>query len=211
MSEHIDSSRLSEDLRYRFEYISKFINFTNDDITALNTLAPIILPIIPVIVDAVYRKLFQFDITKNYFVLRNDGFDGPLKQNENLTLDSAQMTYRRDMLSGHLKRLFLQREWTDDFLQYLSRVGQMHTNKFGSLSINVDYIHINATLGYIETLIIDAVWVADNLDNKIKKDIVLALNKVFRIQNDLFLLHYFELSKETISSTHHKKHKCTCS
>jgi hypothetical protein len=39
MTEHIDGSRLNEDLRYRFEYISKFLNFTNDDITALNTLA----------------------------------------------------------------------------------------------------------------------------------------------------------------------------
>ena len=67
MTEHIDNNRLNEDLRYRFEYISKFINFTNDDILLLNTLAPIALPLVPVVVDAVYRKLFQFDVTKNFF------------------------------------------------------------------------------------------------------------------------------------------------
>lgn len=212
MTEHIDGSRLNQDLRYRFEYLCKFLNFTHDDILSLNTLSTIAIPLIPVIVDAVYRKLFQFDITKNFFVLRNDGFDGRIKSDETLTLDSAQMTYRRDMLSGYLKRLLLQREWTDDFLQYLSKIGRMHTNHMGSSSINVDYIHINATLSYIETLIIDAVWIADNVDNKTKKDILLALNKVFRIQSDLFLLHYLDTTKEINSSTsNHKKHHCACS
>lgn len=214
MTEHIDGNRLNQDLRYRFDYISKFISFTNDDIKSLNTLATIALPLIPVIVDAVYRKLFQFDITKGYFVLRNDGFDGRLKNDDGLTLESAQMTYRRDMLSGYLKRLLLQREWTDDFLQYISRVGRMHTNKADSASIDVDYIHINATMGYIEALIIESVWTTDTLDNKTKKDILLAVNKVFRIQSDLFLLHYLEPSKATnksTSSTHNKTHKCACS
>ncbi|UJR24011.1 hypothetical protein I4U23_026976 [Adineta vaga] len=212
MTEHIDNNRLNEDLRYRFEYLSKFINFTSQDIISLNTLATIILPRVPVIVDAVYRKLFQFDVTKNFFVLRNDGFDGKLKTEEYLTLDSAQMTYRKDMLSGYLKRLLLQHEWTDDFLQYLSRIGRMHTNKTGASSINVDYIHINATLTYIETLMIEAIWNVENLDNKTKKDMLLALNRVFRLQNDFFLLHYLEPSKETETSKHHKPtDKCTCS
>ncbi len=53
------------------------------------------------------------------------------------------------------KRLLLLYEWTDDFLQYLSVVGRMHTNKVGSASINVDDIHINAAPSYIKTLIID--------------------------------------------------------
>jgi hypothetical protein len=155
MTEHIDGIRLSEDLRYRFDYLSKFLNFTSDDISALNNLATIILPLIPVIVDTVYRKLFQFDITKDFFILRNDGFGGRLQTDQSLSLDSAQMTYRRDMLSGYLKRLFLQQEWTDEFIQYLSQIARMHTDKQGSAFINVDYIHMNATLSYIEHLIIE--------------------------------------------------------
>jgi len=211
MTEHIDGNRLNQDLRYRFEYISKFLNFTHDDIAALNTLAKIVVPIIPVLVDSVYRKLFQYDITKNFFVLRNDGFDGQVNEDETFTLDSTQMIYRRDMLSGYLKRLLLQREWTDDFLHYLSKIGRMHTDKAGSRSINVDYIHINATLSYIETLIMDIVWDTDHFQDKTKKDILLALNKVFRIQSDLFVLHYLDSSKETLSLTSHKTNQCTCS
>ncbi|CAF3061021.1 unnamed protein product [Rotaria socialis] len=211
MTEHIDGKRLHEDLRYRFEYIAKFINFTSDDVKALNAFATTALPLVPVIVDAVYRKLFQFDITKEFFVLRNDGFDGRLKKDEVLTLDSAQMAYRRDMLSDYLKRLLLQHEWADDFLQYLSRIGRLHGSKTGQGSINVDYIHMNATLCYVETLLIDSVWHTENLDNKAKKEILIAINKAFRIQNDLLLLHYLESSKESDASTRHTAKKCVCS
>ncbi|CAF4788434.1 unnamed protein product, partial [Rotaria sp. Silwood2] len=158
MAEHIDNDRLHEDIHYRFDYFSKFINFTPEDISALNMFATSAVSVIPVIVDSVYRKLFQYDITKSYFILHNDVYDGPSRKTENLSLDSAQMVYRRDMLSSYLKRLLLQREWTNEFLAYLSRVGRMHTNKVGSTSINVDFTHINATLTYIENLLIEAVW-----------------------------------------------------
>ncbi len=64
MAEHIDKTRLNTDLRYRFEYLSKFLNFTSNDITLLSTFAPIVFPLIPVIPDNVYRNIFSFDITK---------------------------------------------------------------------------------------------------------------------------------------------------
>ena len=208
MTEHIDGERLNEDLRYRFEYLTKFVNFTDADINALNTSSTIIVPVIPVIVDSVYRKFFQYDLTKNFFVLRNDGFDGQLANSDMLTLDSAQMNYRRDMLSGYLKRVFLQRQWTDDFLQYLSRVGRLHTNKSGSTAINVDFIHINATFTYIENLIMDVIWNAEHLEKKTKKEILVALAKMFRILSDFFLFHYLQPS---IKSTDEKPEKCICS
>jgi len=191
MAEHIYSKRLSLDLRYRFEYLSKFLNFTSDDIAMLNTFAPIIFPLIPVISDTVYRKLFSFDITKQYFIIRNDGFEGFQSQKQNgVTLDSVQMELRRDMLSMYLKRVLTQREWNDTFLQYLSQVGKIHTNQAGSSSINVDYMHINALLGYLEHLLIDTICNTDTLDEKTKRGMLMAINKVFWIQNDFFTMHY---------------------
>ena len=124
------------------------------------------------------------------------------------------MTYRQDMLSGYLKRLLLQKQWTDDFLLYLSLIGKIHTNNNDSQLINVDYIHINATLSFIETHLIDIVCVTDSLDNKTKKDILMALNKVFRIQNDLFILHYLQplrKKRSSASSHQHETDKCVCS
>ena len=216
MCEHIDDDRLQLDLRYRFDYICKFLNFTSDDIEMINECSGQILPTIPVIVDRVYRKLFQYDITKNFFVLRNDGFDGHGKDCQNLTLDSVQMTYRRDMLSGYLKRLFLQHQWTDEFLQYLSRIGRLHTNKAGEQSINVDFLHIHLTLSHIEHLMIDFIWSNENLEQKKKKDLLVAINKIFRIQSDLFLLHYLQPNETTLKSqqqnkSSHKHEKCLCS
>jgi hypothetical protein len=179
----------------------------------LNTFAPILFPRIPVIVDTVYRKLFSFDITKHYFLINKEGFEGflPIKHGS-LTLESAQMTFRKDMLSMYLKRVLTQSEWNDTFLQYLSQIGKIHTNQAGSSSINVDYIHINALLGYLEHLLIDVLWNAENLDEKTRNATIMAINKFFWIQNDFFTMHYLTTWKEnsTSNETSTKKSKCCC-
>ncbi|CAF3026149.1 unnamed protein product [Rotaria socialis] len=182
MAEHIDNDRLQNEIHYRFDYFSKLINFTTEAVTALNTFASAALPVIPDIVDSVYRKVFQYDDTKNYFIIHN----------ENLSLESAPVAYRRDMLSGYFKRVLLQREWANEFLAYISTVGRMHTNK---------------------SLLIEAVWSNESLGGNIKRSILLALNKVFRIQSDLFLMDYLESSQDNSSTptTFHEKGKCICS
>lgn len=191
MAEHIDLNRLNVDLRYRFDYLSKFLQFTADDIELLNKFAPLIFPRIPVLADTVYRKLFSFDITKKYFLMNSEGFEGFVpKPGSNVTLESAQMVFRRDMLSMYLKRVLTQREWNDSFLQYLSQIGKIHTNKAGSASINVDYIHINALLGFLEHLLIDAIWNVETIDDQTRRATALAINKFFWIQNDFFTMHY---------------------
>ncbi|CAF1042110.1 unnamed protein product [Rotaria sordida] len=201
MTEHVDINRVNNDLRYRFEYLSKFLNFTSDDIAMLNTFAPVAFPLIPVISDTVYRKLFSFDLTKKYFILRNEGFEGfiPQKQCE-ITLNSAQMELRKDMLSVYLKRVLTQCDWNDTFLQYLSQIGKMHTDQAGSASINVDYIHINGLLGYLENLLIDIVCNTDSIDEKTKYGIIMSVNKFFWIQNDFFTIHYLRSAKDNTIS-----------
>ncbi|CAF1335122.1 unnamed protein product [Adineta steineri] len=197
MTEHIELKQLNSNLRYRFDYLSKFLNFTSDDIQLLNRFAVILLPRIPVVVDTVYRKLLGFDITKQYFLIRNDGFEGNIiKKPTGLTTESAQMTFRKDMLSRYLKRVLTQTDWSDTFLQFLSQVGKMHTDQSGSESINVDYIHINALFGYLEHLLLDIIWSDENLDDKTKHLMFMAINKYFWIQNDFFTMHYLKVWNE---------------
>lgn len=50
------------------------------------------------VVDAVYDKLFKFDITKKHFLPKNEGFEGPTDGNgkvadslEDLTIDNPQI------------------------------------------------------------------------------------------------------------------------
>ncbi|CAF3864368.1 unnamed protein product [Rotaria magnacalcarata] len=176
MAEHIDRARLNLDLSYRFKYVSKFIDFKQEDIKILNTLEPIINPILPTLVETVYKKLYSFDITKQYFLMRNDGFEVFTPNKESgLTLDCVQIDYRKDMLSVFLRRILTQTEWNDSFLQYLSRVGEIHTNKGGSSSINVDYIHVNALICTLENTFIDTIWAIESIDWGKKREILHAL------------------------------------
>ncbi|CAF2273236.1 unnamed protein product [Rotaria magnacalcarata] len=211
MAEHVDDLRLHTDPRYRFDYISKFLNFTQNDITMLNVLAPIIFPSVPVIIDTIYRKLFSYDVTKQYFIVRNQGFENfAATKDSNLALDSAQMLYRKDMLSMYLKRLLTQTEWNDAFLQYMTQVGQMHANKSGAGSINVDYIHINALFGFIEHLLVDKLWNMDGIDDKKKHDMIIAVNKLFWIQNDIFSMQYGTSSSNKSFPVESTKMNPTC-
>ena len=195
MAEHIDNNRVHNDLRYRFEYLSKFLNFTSDDIAMLNRFAPILSPHIPVVVDTAYRKLFSFDVTKNYFVINNDDF--PPKYSCDLKLESTQMIFRKDVLSMYLKHVLTQSNWNDTFLQYLSHVGKIHAYKVNPSPVYVDYVHINALLGYLEHLLIGILWNTENLEGTIRQAIIAALNKFFWIQNNFFIMHYLPIWKET--------------
>ena len=207
MAEHIDSDRLHLDLRYRFEYLSKFLHFTSEDIAMLNTFAPMVFPLIPVLSDTVYRKLFSFDITKQYFLIHNEGFEGFLPHKRcGITLDSIEMELRRDMLTMYLKRILTQRQWNDSFLEYLSQVGKFHANITDSNRTQVEYIHINALLAYLEQLLIDVLYNAENTDETSKRGILLAINKFFWIQNDFFTMNYFLTSNKNSHTS--KVSKC---
>lgn len=191
MTENIDRTRLSTDLRYRFEYLSKFLNFSKNDIKTINKLATIIQPVIPVIVDNIYRKLFSFDITKEYFILRHSKADHclPAKQ-RSLDFNSHEMEYQKNMLNKYLESIFTQQEWSDAFLYYLSHIGKIHTNKIRSSPAYVDYVHVAALCGYLEQKLISIILDSESIDNQTKQDGIMALNKLFWIQNDFFKMHY---------------------
>lgn len=191
MAEHVDKARLNSDLRYRFEFLAKFIDFTQDDVVALNTLAPIIFPTLPEMVETLYKKLYSFDVTKRYFHLRNDGFETFATNREGgLTLDFVQTEYRKDMFTVYFKRVLTQGEWDDTFLLYLSRVGQIHTPKGGSTAINVDYMFMSAMFCYLEQLLIETIWHDDSLDQRQKRTSCHAISKFIWIQNDMLTMHY---------------------
>jgi hypothetical protein len=192
MAEHIDRNRFINALRYRFECLSKCLDFTQNDINILNLLAPIIFPLLPNIIEKTYKKLYSFDTTQNYFLLRHDGFENFIPNKKcGITLISAQVDDRKDMLNVYLKHVSTQNEWNDTFLQYLSRVGEIHIIKGGSGSMNVDYIRINILLlSFLENASISIIWDTKELDEKTKFNALRAINRFFLIQNDFFTMHY---------------------
>lgn len=187
MAENIDTNRLHVDLRYRFDYLSQFLEFSQIDINILNQLSIVIQPLIPVIVDDIYRKLFSFDLTQNYLLLHHsciksfssiDGFY------------SEDMDYSKNMLSKYLKYVLTRQKWTDSFLRYLSNVGKIHKNSINSTNSHIDYIHIAALSGYLEQNLINIISKSDSFDLPTKHAGIKAINKFFWIQNDFFRMHY---------------------
>ena len=91
-------------LRNRFEYLSKFLNFTADDILTLNNLGQLAAPLIPIVVDKIFQRLLDFGVTKRYFLMRHYGYAGLVTvDSAQLTLESDQMLFRRTRLGKYLK------------------------------------------------------------------------------------------------------------
>ncbi|CAF2383223.1 unnamed protein product [Rotaria sp. Silwood2] len=145
MTEHIDITLVENNLRHRFEYLSKFINFTGDDIAILNAVGTLAASLIPII--------------------RHFGFTDSVTVNKfELTLESEQMVFHRKILCKYLTRILRQKFWNDAFLEYLADVGNIHTKIAGSHSIDINYIHIIILFTYVEHILLDTVLSNQQID-----------------------------------------------
>lgn len=90
---------------------------------------------------------------------------------------------------GHIN-LFINSH--DDFrmLKYLDWVAKIHTDTPSKKSkISVDYIHVNALMGYVESTLVGGL-LSLNLDRQTETAALLAFNKLLWIQNDFFAKYY---------------------
>jgi hypothetical protein len=129
---HIDEARLESDLGYRFEYVSQFIGFGPDDVAAVHGAAPLLAPLVPGLVDAVYAKLFQQDATWRHFLPRQHGYAGDVPATlDQLTPDHPQIAFRKQHLGRYLAAL-VTKPYDGKMVEYLDTVGKIHTPKAGS-------------------------------------------------------------------------------
>ncbi|KAI8331671.1 Protoglobin-domain-containing protein [Chlamydoabsidia padenii] len=188
--QHIDEDKLYQDGSYRFEYVSGFMDFGEADIKAIQAVADKVRPLVPVVVNAVYTKLFEYDVTKKYFLPKNEGFEGTTATTlEELTLDHPQIKFRKDFLSKYLYKL-LDGPYDERFIKYLDWVAKIHTDTPQKKSkINVDYIHVNALMGFVESTLVGGL-LSLNLDRETEGAALAAFNKLLWIQNDYFAKYY---------------------
>ncbi|KAL0073549.1 Protoglobin-domain-containing protein [Phycomyces blakesleeanus] len=196
--QHIDNDQLYQDSTYRFEYVSKFMDFGEADIKAIQDVAELVRPLVPVVVDAVYAKLFEFDVTKRFFLPKNDGFEGELPATlEELTLNHPQVKFRKEFLGKYLYKI-LSGPYDERFIRYLDWVAKIHTDTPEKKSkINVDYIHINALMGFVETALVGGL-LSLNLDRQTEGAALAAFNKLLWIQNDYFAKYYIKPEKKAV-------------
>ncbi|MEQ8211733.1 MAG: protoglobin family protein [Lacipirellulaceae bacterium] len=185
----IDEPRLELDLGYRFEYLAGFIGFGEDDISALHGAAQALAPLVPGLVDAVYDKLFQQDATWRHFVPRQHGFEGETASSvENLAMDAATIEFRKQHLGRYLVNL-VTKPYDGSMVEYLDRVGAMHTPGQGSTKINVPLVQMNALMGFVADAL-NATILGLNLDRDTEVKTLRAVSKLLWLQNDLINRHY---------------------
>lgn len=199
--EHISAASLTSTgtLAERITYLSHFLDLTADDSEVLCSAAPLIAPLVPAVLDAVYIKLLSFDITAQAFVPRNSDYTGEVvKDVHELTPEHPQIVMRKDFLKNYLVKLVSTSDLTptSPFWEYLDKVAIMHTGKPGFKhrqkrpDLRVEYIHMGALLAFVVNVVIGAVMGMDEVDNTTKGKVLCALNKVVWIQNDLFARQY---------------------
>ena len=185
----IDEPRLETDRGYRFEYLAEFMGFAADDIAMIHAAAPLLAPLVPGLVDAVYNKLHDYSSTWRHFVPRQYGYEGVLPPDmEHLTLDHAQIEFRKQHLGRYLVNL-VTKPYDAKMVEYLDRVGKMHTDKAGSKDLNVPLVQMTALLGFVADAF-TATILNLNLDRPTEIRALRAFGKLLWLQNDLIVRHY---------------------
>ncbi|GKZ83427.1 hypothetical protein AnigIFM56816_008520 [Aspergillus niger] len=180
---HVDRKALYTDLEARVRYLQQFIGFTADDVIALNRGSKYIKALAPTLVDRVYSKLLEADITARVFQTRSTTSE--LDVDEYPEFKSPYMQCRRMFLRWYITRICSD-PTKIEFWAYLDKVGRMHRGKDRMISFDVEYIHIGACLGYIQDVLIEGVMGCEKMSLPFRVALVRALGKVIWIQNDLF-------------------------
>ncbi|KAM0272594.1 hypothetical protein ACHAQH_008625 [Verticillium albo-atrum] len=182
---HVDREDLYIDLEARIRYLHSFLDFSSKDIEALTTGAKYIKALIPAIVNIVYKKLLQYDITARAFTTRSTSYSGPVDASaEQLSEDSPQILHRKHFLRAYLAKLCSDPSRMD-FWAYLDKVGMMHVGLGRKHPLHVEYVHLGVCLAFIQDVMTEAILSHPRLHIQRKIALVKALGKVIWIQNDL--------------------------
>lgn len=152
------------------------------DIEALVTGAKYIKALIPAVVNIVYKKLLQCDITARAFTTRSTSFSGPMDDTPDE--DSPQILHRKMFLRAYLGKLCSDPSRME-FWEYLDKVGMMHVGLGRAHPLHVEYVHLGICLGFIQDIMTEAILSHPRMQLQRKIALVKALGKVIWIQNDL--------------------------
>ena len=181
--------QLEKDLGYRFQYMAEFVGFGEDDIAAIHGAAPVLAPIVPVLVDAVYNKLHAYSSTWRHFLPRQYGYEGEIPTKlEDLTMDHPTIAFRKQHLGRYLANL-VTKPYDGKMLEYLNMVGKIHTSKAGSKELSIPLVQMNALMGFVSDALVNTI-VGLNLPRKTEVKTLREFNKLLWLQNDLITRHY---------------------
>ena len=185
----IDEPRLESDVGYRFDYVAGFMGFGPEDVAAILGSAPLLAPLVPGLVDAVYQKLYGYTSTWRHFLPRQHGYSGDIPADmAHLTPDHPQIKFRMEHLSRYLVTL-VTKQYDGRIVDYLDMVGKIHTDKAGSKQIQIPLVQMNALMGFVADAF-NATILSLNLDRETEVKTLRAFSKLLWLQNDLIVKHY---------------------
>ncbi|KAH9991416.1 Protoglobin-domain-containing protein [Xylariaceae sp. FL0662B] len=190
---HIDRKDLYTNLETRIQYLHSFIDFSSNDIEALISGSKYVKQLIPAIVNIVYQKLLQYDITARALETRSTSYEGPV--DPDLNENSPQILHRKKFLRAYLSKLCSDPSKLE-FWEYLDKVGMMHTGRGREHPLHIEYVHMGATLAFIQDTLTEALLSHPRLRMDKKIALVRALGKVIWVQNDLFAKWYVRDGEE---------------
>lgn len=179
---HVERRDLYTNLEARIRYLHSFLDFGSRDIEALISGAKYVRALIPAVVNIVYKKLLQYDVTARAFTTRSTSFEGPM--DEYPDEDSPQIQHRKIFLRAYLAKLCSDPSQME-FWEYLDKVGMMHVGLGRAHPLHVEYIHLGVCLAFIQDIMSEAILSHPRLPMNRKIALVKALGKVIWIQNDL--------------------------
>ena len=187
--QHIDEQLLESDVQARFAFLADFIGFGDADIAAIHASVGRLAPLIPQLVERTYEKLLAYDATARHFVPRQHGYEGPVPESmDALRATHEQIQFRKEHLNRYLMSL-VGRAYDAKMVSYLDMVGKMHTPKAGNKEIDVPLVQMNALMGLISDVLIDAI-LQSGMESEQMPQTIKAFNKLLWIQNDLINRHY---------------------
>lgn len=186
---HVDEPRLESDLGYRFEYLAEFMGFGPDDVAAIHATAPELAPRVPMLVNAVYDKLHQYDSTWRHFLPRQSGYEGPVPASlAEVTMDHDMIKFRKEHLGRYLAAL-VTKPYDGKMVAYLDMVGKIHTPQAGSKELDVPLVQMNALMGFVSDALTSTI-LSLNLERNQEARTLRAFGKLLWLQNDLINRHY---------------------
>ncbi|KUJ12405.1 uncharacterized protein LY89DRAFT_673386 [Mollisia scopiformis] len=191
--QNISRQELYTSLPARIQYLHAFLDFSSRDIDALISGSKYIKQLIPAVVNIVYKKLLQYDITARAFTTRSTSYEGPI--DEVVEEDSPQIKHRKMFLTAYLNRICSDPSKME-FWEFLDKVGMMHTGIGRVHPLHIEYIHIGVCLSFIQDVFTEAILSHPRISLSRKISIVKALGKVIWIQNDLFAKWYVRDGEE---------------
>ncbi|KKK22756.1 hypothetical protein P175DRAFT_0492865 [Aspergillus ochraceoroseus IBT 24754] len=179
---HVDRKSLYTRLETRINYLKDFLDFTSSDAEALAWGSKYIKTLIPAVVNLVYRKLLETDITARAFHTRDTSVETPVE--DFFHEDSPQIQRRKMFLRWYLTKICSDPTHMD-FWRYLNKVGLMHVAQERLHKLNIEYVHMGACLGYIQDVFTEALLSHPTLSITRKTALIRAISKIIWIQNDL--------------------------